>query len=113
MVTGVLPSLLPLLAFPFYLAWGSACQLFSFLCSSSFIGFRGLPLPRFPLVCLRPYNYRTPLPGRMVALLPQEESMEDGMQLAPPGLNAIVLPFADEVREAKATVEEGDIKPEG
>ena len=48
----------------------------------------------------------------MVALLPQEETTEDGMQLAPPGFNAIVLPFADEVREAKAT-EEGDVKQEG
>lgn len=57
-----------------------------------------------------------PLPPsrRMVALLPQEETTEDGMQLLPPGLNAIVLPFADEVREAKATTaEEGDVKPEG
>ncbi|CAM9259428.1 unnamed protein product, partial [Laminaria digitata] len=51
--------------------------------------------------------------SRMVALLPQEETTEDGMQLLPPGLNAIVLPFADEVREAKATTaEEGDVKPE-
>ena len=48
----------------------------------------------------------------MVALLPQEETTEDGMQLAPPGFNAIVLPFADEVREVKAT-EEGDVKQEG
>ena len=49
---------------------------------------------------------------RMVALLPQEETTEDGMQLAPPGFNAVVLPFADEVREAKTT-EEGDVKQEG
>lgn len=47
-----------------------------------------------------------------MALLPQEELLEDGMQVLPPGLNAVILPYADEVREPKAP-EDGDIKPEG
>eukprot|EP00752_Nemacystus_decipiens_P005093 g4622.t1 len=38
---------------------------------------------------------------RIVALLPQEEVIVDGQQLEPGGLNAIVLPFADEVRDVK------------
>lgn len=48
----------------------------------------------------------------MVALLPQKEVIEEGEQLEPGGLNAVVLPFADEVREAKAP-EGGYLKAEG
>lgn len=48
----------------------------------------------------------------LVALLPQEEYVEDGVQLSPPGFNAIVLPYADEVRESKTTEESlCDVKP--
>lgn len=47
----------------------------------------------------------------MVALLAQEEVIEDGEQLEPGGFNAVVLPFADEVREAKAP-EGGYVKAE-
>lgn len=36
-----------------------------------------------------------------MALLPQEEVIVDGQQLEPGGLNAVVLPFSDEVREVK------------
>ncbi|CAN0246272.1 unnamed protein product [Ascophyllum nodosum] len=52
---------------------------------------------------------------RIVALLPQEELEEDGAQLSPPGLHAVVLPFADEVREAvsKAPKEEKEEGVEG
>ena len=51
----------------------------------------------------------------IVALLPQEELEEDGAQLSPPGLHAVVLPFADEVREAvsKAPKEEKEEGVEG
>ncbi|CAN0117462.1 unnamed protein product, partial [Ectocarpus sp. 8 AP-2014] len=50
---------------------------------------------------------------RMVALLPQEEVVEDGEQLQPGGFNTVVLPFADEVREAKAPqTSDGDVKLE-
>lgn len=48
----------------------------------------------------------------MVALLPQEEVVEDGEQLEPGGFNAVVLPFADEVRETKAPDSDA-VKPEG
>lgn len=49
-----------------------------------------------------------------MALLPQEEVVEDGEQLQPGGFNTVVLPFADEVREAKAPqTSDGDVKPEG
>ncbi|CAN0360625.1 unnamed protein product, partial [Ectocarpus sp. 13 AM-2016] len=49
----------------------------------------------------------------MVALLPQEEVVEDGEQLQPGGFNTVVLPFADEVREAKAPrTSDDDVKPE-
>ncbi len=37
-----------------------------------------------------------------MALLPQEEVLVEGEQVEPGGLNAVVLPFADEVREPKA-----------
>ena len=48
----------------------------------------------------------------VVALLSQEEYVEDGVQLSPPGFNAIVLPYADEVREPKTTEESlCDVKP--
>lgn len=48
----------------------------------------------------------------MMALLPQEECVEDGMQLSPPGFNAVTLPYADEVREPKTTEESlCDVKP--
>ena len=40
--------------------------------------------------------------SRVVALLPQEEVVVDGAQIEPGGFNAVVLPFADEVREPKA-----------
>ncbi|CAB1118397.1 unnamed protein product [Ectocarpus sp. CCAP 1310/34] len=50
---------------------------------------------------------------RMVALLPQEEVVEGGEQLQPGGFNTVVLPFADEVREAKAPqTADDDVKPE-
>ncbi|CAM9986919.1 unnamed protein product, partial [Hapterophycus canaliculatus] len=49
---------------------------------------------------------------RMVALLPQKEVVEDGEQLEPGGFNAVVLPFADEVREARAP-ESDAVKHEG
>lgn len=50
--------------------------------------------------------------NRVVALLPQKECVEDGVQLSPPGFNAIVLPYADEVREPKTTEESlCDVKP--
>lgn len=40
--------------------------------------------------------------------------MEDGEQLQPGGFNTVVLPFADEVREAKAPqASDGDVKAEG
>ena len=35
-------------------------------------------------------------------MLPQEEVVVDGAQIEPGGFNAVVLPFADEVREPKA-----------
>ena len=55
---------------------------------------------------------------RIVALLPQEEVVVDGQQLEPGGLNAIVLPFADEVRDVKAPantvqVDADHVKTEG
>lgn len=37
----------------------------------------------------------------------------DGQQLEPGGLNAIVLPFSDEVREMKAPDNADDVKTEG
>lgn len=37
-----------------------------------------------------------------MALLPQEEVLVEGEQIEPGGFNAVVLPFADEVREPKA-----------
>lgn len=50
----------------------------------------------------------------MVALLPQEEVVQDGEQLQPGGFNTVVLPFADEVREAKAPqTSDGDVKADG
>lgn len=48
-----------------------------------------------------------------MALLPQEEIVEDGQQLEPGGLNAIVLPFSDEVRELKTPENAGNVKTEG
>lgn len=48
----------------------------------------------------------------MMALIPQEEQIEEDFQMMPPGFNAIVLPYADEVREPKAS-EGTDVKAEG
>lgn len=47
----------------------------------------------------------------MVALLPQAEEVDDGMQVSPPGMHVVVLPFAEEVREPKSTGEA--VKAEG
>jgi ATP-dependent DNA helicase 2 subunit 1 len=35
---------------------------------------------------------------RMVAMVPQEEVVEEGRQVVPPGLNIIFLPYVDEIR---------------
>ncbi|CAM9627081.1 unnamed protein product, partial [Choristocarpus tenellus] len=46
---------------------------------------------------------------RLVALIAQEEETEGGLQLSPPGLNMIPLPFADEVREPLNNEEKGSM----
>lgn len=49
---------------------------------------------------------------RMVALLAQAEEVDNGIQLSPPGMHAIFLPYAEDVREPKSTFEKAEIKPE-
>lgn len=70
--------------------------------------FRGLLELEFFLTCARPVSV-----NRMVALLAQAEEVDNGIQLSPPGMHAIFLPYAEDVREPKSTFEKAEIKPEG
>lgn len=46
------------------------------------------------------YTARRNLPPRFVALLPQEEELdENNVQITPPGFHVIFLPFADDIRK--------------
>jgi hypothetical protein len=36
--------------------------------------------------------------SQLVALVPQEEELADGLQLEPPGMHLIYLPYADDIR---------------
>jgi hypothetical protein len=36
--------------------------------------------------------------SQLVALVPQEEELADGLQLEPPGMHMIYLPYADDIR---------------
>lgn len=39
---------------------------------------------------------------RLVALLPQQEELEDGIQVTPPGMNMVYLPYSDDLRQPEA-----------
>jgi ATP-dependent DNA helicase 2 subunit 1 len=52
-------------------------------------------------ICL--WTRRNNTPPRFVALLPQEEELDDdGLQVNPPGFHLIPLPFSDDIREVRA-----------
>lgn len=54
-------------------------------------------------IALAKYIARNGAPPKLVALLPQAETVDEaGNQIDPPGFNMIILPFSDEIRHPKS-----------
>lgn len=48
---------------------------------------------------------RVNTPPKLVALYPQQEQIEDKIQIIPPGFHVLYLPFADDLRQIDRIIE--------